>query len=100
MSITLLDIQMRNGTRLFAAFPLLMDWEALEQHLTQMPCTYTKRTTPSGTTWLDFDFEGNAFSVSDQYQEYSAFGSSECDEQTLYVVAEYLGQLLGSSKRE
>ena len=94
---TFLDNRMRDGSRNFLALPQTRDWYATRDHVgtldgakvTGFVCDHVTE------AWIDFIFEGEAFSINDQFGEYWFFVEDPaCPDEILERVAIHFAKLL------
>lgn len=71
----LLNITMADGSRQFAALPENCSWKAMHEHLGRLPGVSLGDYITDHVTevWMDFTYEGCAFSVNNQFGEYWFF---------------------------
>ena len=97
MKSPLLNLTMQDGTRHFAELPETCGWEQFRQHIALLPvATVTGFLTDHVTEmWLDFSFQGHAFSVNNQHGNFWFFvRDPACPDEVLTTIVEHCEPLL------
>jgi hypothetical protein len=96
--VQLLNRRMADGSRLFGELPQRAVLEAMRDHLSRLPgadLTGFVREGVSGA-WIDFSYEGHAFSVNDPFGEYWFYvADAGCPDPPLEAVLAHFRQLCG-----
>ena len=94
----LLNVPANDGSRQFAVLPQTASWGRLRRHLEALAgVRVTDFVTDSVSEgWLDFTYDGQRFTVNDQFGQYWFFvADSAAPDDLLQRVAEYCSALLG-----
>ncbi len=94
--VALLHVPMHDGSRQFAELPLRADWYEMRDHLLRLPGATLTKFLCDGVTeaWIDFAYEGHAFTINDQFGAYWFFvADPACPEALLRAVIDHVDQL-------
>jgi hypothetical protein len=97
------DMRMHDGSRFFGDLPQTVLWYDLRDHIERMPgAKLTGFVTDHVTeAWIDFDYQGQRFSVNDQYGDYWFFVEDPaCPDEVLERVLEYCSLLLAEGESD
>ncbi len=97
MARPLYDLIMPDGSRHFGDLPQTMLWYAVRDHVEQLPgATLTGFVTDDVTeAWIDFSYQGHAFSINDQLGDYWFFvNDPACPDSLLRDVLDHFAQVL------
>jgi hypothetical protein len=93
----LIDFRTADGSRHFACLPKKASWEALQEHIAQLPGLLVEQFSPgkSAGPCLSFSFRGHRFVVHDGGHEYHFFvRDPRCSDLSLYQLAYQCEQIL------
>lgn len=96
----LLDPRMNDGSRHFFSLPESYPWESFRDHMAKLPgLAVTDFLTDRVTeVWIDFSYEGHAFSINNQHGEYWFFvADPKCADATLRKILEHANSFLAGS---
>ena len=88
---------MEDGSRHFGALPQTALWHAIREHVPRLPGAQLTAFVCDWVTeaWIDFAFEGQEFSINDQFGEYWFFvADPACPETVLRTVLDHFAQIL------
>lgn len=95
--VALLDFPLHDGARQFGELPQRVDWYAVRDHVLRLPGARLTEFLCDGVTeaWIDFAYEGHAFTINDQFGEYWFFvADAACSEAVLRTVLGHFELLL------
>ena len=96
----LLSLRAKDGSRHFLSLPAIAGWHSVRDHVSTLAGAKLTGFLCDGVTeaWIDFTYEGEAFTINDQYGEYWFFAANpQCPEPVLSQVAAHWESLLGSA---
>ncbi len=94
--VALLNAPMHDGSRHFGELRLRADWYEVRAHVLRLRGATLSHFLCDGVTeaWIDFAYEGYAFTINDQLGAYWFFvTSSACPEAMLRTVLDHFEQL-------
>lgn len=95
MSPQLLNITMNDGSRQFGELPQSVLWYELKDHIAQLPGVTGFVTDGVTEAWIDFTYQGQEFSVNDQFGDYWFFVKEpSCPDAVLESVLAHCASVL------
>jgi hypothetical protein len=94
--VALLNVLMHDGSRNFGELRLRVDWYGVRDHVLRLPgATVTGFLCDHVTeAWIDFAYEGHAFTIHDPLDAYWFFvASPDCPEALLRTVLDHFQRL-------
>jgi hypothetical protein len=93
----LLEIKMSDGSRHFVDMPEVVFFDELADHVEELEDAEITEFLTNGVVemWLDFEFSGHKFSVTNQMGDYWFFvQDAECPDEILLEVIDHFRKLL------
>jgi hypothetical protein len=97
MLSNLLENKLIDGSRHFVDMPEVAFFDDFYDHTEELEGARLTEFVTDGVTgmWLDFEFRGHEFSVTNQFGDYWFFvRDPECSEEILFEIIEHFRQLL------
>jgi len=93
----LLEVKMTDGSRHFVDLPEIVFFDEIYEHTEELDGAEIIEFITDGVIgmWLDFQFRGHKFSVTNQFGDYWFFVENpECPDEILIEIIEHFRQLL------
>jgi hypothetical protein len=92
----LISETMHDGSRLFVLLPQSKSSLRLLLHIFSLSGAYPTSFTPSlGETWIDFHYQGDRFTINNQFGDYWFFVANPgCPDAKLQKVADHFAKIL------
>jgi hypothetical protein len=88
---------MHDGSRQFGSLPQNLLWHPVRDHVQNLPGAALTEFVCDDVTeaWIDFTYEGHAFTINDQFGEYAFFvADPACRDDVLVAVLGHFERLL------
>ena len=100
MTQPLINLIMHDGSRHFGDLPQTRLWYAVRDHVARLPGVVLTGFVTDDVTeaWIDFTYQGHAFSINDQFGDYWFFvNDPACPDDVLNDVLSHFAELLDRS---
>ena len=101
MSVKLINIIMKDGSRHFGDLPESIGWNQLKDHIKRLDGAQVTAFITDHITevWIDFTYRGHEFSINNQFGEYWFFvDNPKCADEILEAVLGHCASVLDARR--